>query len=93
MNWLVQHLRELMDKQKLTVQSVASQVGVERAYLSQILHGTRVPSEDLVRRLARFFQEDEEEWAFQTRGAPVLERLHQRFPRHVPAYARRLKGR
>jgi hypothetical protein len=52
--------------------------------------GRQVPSEELVRQLAKYFHEDEEEWAFHAKGEPVMEALKRKYPTAMPKYARRI---
>jgi transcriptional regulator with XRE-family HTH domain len=89
-NWLARKLQQLLDAPGLTVQKVAQETGIPRSYLSLIKTGRQIPSEQVVRKLARYFGEDEEEWAFKTKGAPVVEDLRKRFPTALPKYARKL---
>jgi transcriptional regulator with XRE-family HTH domain len=89
MSWLAQRLRQLLDERNLSIQQVASEVGIERSYLSLIVHGRRVPSEDVVRRLARCFGEDEEEWLFNARERPGLDEMRRKYPKAMTEYARR----
>ena len=46
------YLRELRQKQRLSLREVGEKVGVSTSYLSQIETGERVPSADMLRRLA-----------------------------------------
>lgn len=89
MSWLAERLRQLLDERNLSIQQVASEVGIERSYLSLIVHGRRVPSEDVVRRLARYFEEDEERWLFNARERPGLDEVRRKYPKAMTEYARR----
>ena len=88
MSWLSLRLQELLKERSLSIQKVGTDLGIERAYLSQIVHAARIPSEDLTRRLAAYFDEDEEEWAFHTKAEPVMEDFRRRYPNMWPKYAR-----
>jgi transcriptional regulator with XRE-family HTH domain len=90
-NWLESKLQEIFSKPGLTVQKVSQDTGIPRSYLSLIKTGRQVPSEEVVRKLARYFQEDEEEWAFHVKGKPVVDDLKRRFPSAMPRYARTLQ--
>ena len=89
MSWLADRLRQLLDERNLSIQRVASEVGVDRSYLSLIVHGKRVPSEDVVRRLARHFEEDEEQWLFNARELAGLDEVRRKYPKPMIEYARR----
>lgn len=93
MNWLSQRLQALLRERRLSIQKVASDLGIERAYLSLIVHGRRVPSEDLVHQLANYFKEDEEEWSFQVKARPVIEGFEEKYPNMMPQYARQMHER
>jgi transcriptional regulator with XRE-family HTH domain len=88
MSWLASRLQELLEDRNLSIQRLARDIGVERAYVSQILHDSRSPSEELTRKLAGYFGQDEEEWAFKTKAEPVMEDFRRRFPNMMPKYAR-----
>ena len=90
-NWLEQKLQELFAKPGLTVQKVAQETGIPRSYLSLMKTGRQIPSEGVVRKLARYFGENEEEWAFQAKGQPVIEDLRRKYPQAMPRYARQLR--
>ena len=89
-NWLASKLDFLFSTPGLTVQKVSDTTGIPRSYISLIKTGRQVPSEDVVRKLARFFEEDEEEWAFQVKGQPVMDELRRKYPTEMPKYARRV---
>jgi len=63
MSWLTDRLTKLMQERSLTADALARQLGVERSRLSAIISGAAIPNENLVRRLARYFGEDVDEWA------------------------------
>jgi transcriptional regulator with XRE-family HTH domain len=46
------YLRELRQKQRLSLREVGEKVGISTSYLSQIETGERVPSAEILRRLA-----------------------------------------
>ena len=89
-NWLVQRLEELFSKPGLTVQKVSDETGIPRSYISLIKTGRAMPSEEVVRKLASFFDEDEDRWAFETKGAPLMDDLRRKFPKYMLPYARKI---
>lgn len=89
-NWLSEKLDEIFAQPGLTVQKVAAETGIPRSYISLMKTGRQVPSEEVVRKLARYFGEDEEEWAFQAKGQPVMDKLLKKYPSAMPKYARRV---
>ena len=89
-NWLEQKLQELFAKPGLTVQEVAKGTGIPRSYISLMKTGRQIPSEEVVRKLAAYFGENEEEWAFQAKGQPVMDKLREKYPSAMPKYARRI---
>lgn len=88
MAWLSERLKELLKERQLSIQAVARTLKVERAYLSQIVNDVRVPSDEVVRKLASYFDEDPEEWAFKTKGQPVIDELRRKYPNVAPQYMR-----
>ena len=89
-NWLSSKLEYLFSEPGLTVQKVAKETGIPRSYISLIKTAHQVPSEEVVRKLARYFGENEEEWAFQVKGQPVMDELRKKYPTEMPRYARRI---
>lgn len=66
MSWLTERLERLLPERGLTVDSLARRLAIERSRLNSIIAGAALPNDNLVRRLARAFGEDPEEWAAQT---------------------------
>ena len=62
MSWLTDRLTQLMQERSLTVDTLARQLGIERSRLSRIIAGFVTPNENLTRRLAKYFNEDTDEW-------------------------------
>jgi transcriptional regulator with XRE-family HTH domain len=58
---LGQRLHELREKRKLSMRALADKVDVDFSYISQIEHGKRQPSKDLVVRLAHALGADADE--------------------------------
>ena len=55
-------LHQLRQRKKLSVRTLAEKVEVDFSYISQIEHGKKQPSKDLVIRLARALGADEDEF-------------------------------
>jgi naphthalene 1,2-dioxygenase system ferredoxin subunit len=68
MSWLIDRLAMLMRERQLTVDGLAPQLAIERSRLNAIVAGTALPNDNLIRRLARVFGEDPEEWLTRTRA-------------------------
>ena len=62
MSWLTDKLTRLLQDRSQGVETVARQLGIERSRLSNILAGSAVPNENLIKRLARHFGEDPAAW-------------------------------
>jgi plasmid maintenance system antidote protein VapI len=62
MSWLAERLATRMRERELTVDALARQLAVERSRLSAIIAGAALPNGNLIRRLARVFGEDPNEW-------------------------------
>jgi nitrite reductase/ring-hydroxylating ferredoxin subunit len=62
MSWLTEKLNRLMEDRGLAVDVVARQLAVERSRMTRIISGSAVPNENLTKRLAKFFNEDPEDW-------------------------------
>ena len=62
MSWLTERLATLMRERELTADALARQLAVERSRLNAIIAGAAVPNDNLIRRLARVFGEDPNEW-------------------------------
>ena len=62
MSWLTDRVSTLMLERNQSAEALARQLGVERSRLARILEGSAVPNDNLLKRLARHFDEDPEEW-------------------------------
>jgi naphthalene 1,2-dioxygenase ferredoxin component len=62
MSWLTDKLTKLMQERSLTSDTLARQLGIERSRLSNIMAGSAIPNENLIKRLAKYFDEDAEAW-------------------------------
>jgi nitrite reductase (NADH) small subunit len=69
MSWLTERLNARMRERELTVDALARQLAIERSRLNAILSGAALPNDNLIRRLARVFGDDPDEWLAQTRPA------------------------
>ncbi|HEX3990449.1 MAG TPA: Rieske 2Fe-2S domain-containing protein [Acetobacteraceae bacterium] len=69
MTWLTDRLTKLMTDRDQSVPALARQLGIERSRLSNILAGSALPNENLLRRLAQSFDEAPDEWVAQARRA------------------------
>ncbi|PPQ35783.1 Rieske 2Fe-2S domain-containing protein [Rhodopila globiformis] len=65
MSWLTDRLAKLMHDRNQPVEAVARQLGIERSRLARILDGAAVPNDNLLKRLARHFNEEPEAWLAQ----------------------------
>jgi len=77
----------------LSLRVAAARLGITHPYLVQLEAGSEKPSEELARRIARLFGEDEQEMVFVARGVPkVITDLVEKFPSRtvaaVAAFAR-----
>lgn len=55
-------LHELRQKKKLSMRALAEKAEVDFSYISQIEHGKKQPSKELVIRLARILRADQDEF-------------------------------
>ena len=62
MNWLTDRLMNLMQERSLTVDTLARQLGLERSRLGNIIAGSAIPNDNLIKRLAKYFNEDAGVW-------------------------------
>jgi naphthalene 1,2-dioxygenase ferredoxin component len=81
-SWLTERLATLMPERGLTVDALARQLAIERSRLNAIVAGTALPNDNLLRRVARIFGENPEEWLVHVREpatAPPLPELRTGF--------------
>jgi transcriptional regulator with XRE-family HTH domain len=65
----------------LSLRDAAARLGITHPYLVQLEAGSEKPSEELARRIARLFREDEEEMVFIARGVPkAITDIVEKFP-------------
>jgi len=75
--WLTDRLTRLMTERDQSVPDLARQLGIERSRLSNIVAGTALPNENLLRRLAQSFDEQPDEWLpAAVQGQPQAEAVH-----------------
>ena len=53
---MITPLRQARERRDLTIQQVASAVGIDSGNLSRIERGIQVPSKDLTTKLAKYFE-------------------------------------
>lgn len=62
MTWLTDKLTKLMQERSMTNDALARQLGIERSRLSNIIAGSAIPNENLIKRLAQYFNDDVDAW-------------------------------
>ncbi|MDB5402162.1 MAG: hypothetical protein JWQ55_4180, partial [Rhodopila sp.] len=62
MSWLTDRLSKLTQERSLANDTLARQLGIERSRLSNIMAGSAIPNDNLIKRLAKYFDEDAEAW-------------------------------
>lgn len=83
-------LRDLRTKKGLTLRELAKELAISHAYLSQLETNLAKPSEDLARRVARFFETDAESLMFFARDIPgQIQEIKEKYPHVAPAYFRK----
>jgi transcriptional regulator with XRE-family HTH domain len=86
-----QRLKRLRQSKKLKSRDVANHLGITLPYFSQMEADLAVPSEELARKIAIYFDENEEDFVFLARRMhKQISDIVQRFPRVAPAYFRRV---
>ena len=89
-----QRLKRLRREHKLRSTDLAGELDITVPYLSQMEADLAVPSEDLARRIAVRFKQNEEEFVFLARRVPKqIEEIAEKFPKSAPVYFRRILGR
>ena len=82
-------LRQQRNSIDLTLRELAKKLGIKYPYLSDLERNRARPSENLARKIAQFFNEDEEKIIFIARDIPkVIEDLKNKFPNAAPEYFR-----
>jgi S1-C subfamily serine protease len=80
-------LRGLRHRRKLTGLRLSKALGISVPYLSQLESGRAIPSEQLARRIAGYFGQEENELLFLARRVPAtLGAVLQEFPTLAPQY-------
>ena len=83
-------LKRLRNQRDLTLRELAIKLRITYPYLSQLEADLAKPSEDLARRIAHFFGEDEEQLLFLARDIPAqIQEIKEKFPNIAPTYFRR----
>jgi len=84
-------LKRRRTEKGLTLRDLEKEVNAKYAYLSQLETGMAKPSEELAKRIAEFFGEDEEKVLFLARDIPkVINDLKAKYPKSVPKYFRKV---
>ena len=86
-----QRLKRLRKARRLRSSELADKLKITLPYLSQMEADLAVPSEELAKRIAAEFRQDEEDFVFLARRVPKqLQDILQKFPRSAPAFFRRI---
>src|SRR5947209_691336 len=84
-------LKHLRIGRRLNGRQLARALGISPPYLSQLESGRAIPSEELARRIAKFFRQRAEELLFLARRVPAkLGDVFEEFPGLAPAYVRQM---
>lgn len=70
------YLSSLRNKKGLSITAVAKELSVSRPYLSEIEKGIRLPSDELIRKLAEYYDVDEDDLFKRYGKVPLLARHH-----------------
>lgn len=83
-------LKKLRMGRGLTLRQLAAAVDSNYAYLSQLEADLAKPGEELVKRIATYFGENEERLMFLARGIPAqIQEIKEKFPNIAPSYFRK----
>lgn len=85
-------LKRLRTENDLTLRELAEKLGVKHSYLSQLETGmAEMPSEDLARKVAKEFNQDEEKIVFLARKIPEqIQKIKEKYPKVAPSYFRKI---
>jgi transcriptional regulator with XRE-family HTH domain len=76
----------------LTLEVIASKIGVTKSYLSQVENGIRRPSESIARKLGEVLKEEEiETWIFIATQAPLIQKIRRQYPTQFDSLFRERK--
>jgi nitrite reductase/ring-hydroxylating ferredoxin subunit len=62
MSWLTDKVTKAMAQRDLTIDKMARELAIERSRLTNIVNGSAIPNENLIKRLAAYFGEGAGEW-------------------------------
>ena len=80
-------LEGLRKRKELTLRELAKKLSISHAYLYQIEKGIASPSEELAKKIAKFFGQEEEDTLFLARDvAGEIKRIMKKYPKIAPAY-------
>src|ERR1051325_11379960 len=86
-------LRSLRKKNNIGIKALAKELGISYTYISHIERGKAKPSDDLVRKLASFFNVDEEDLLLSGRRFPAdVEKLLYQHPKEIVTLLREAFG-
>jgi transcriptional regulator with XRE-family HTH domain len=86
-----QRLKRLRRESKLSSTDLASDLKITLPYYSQLEADLAVPSEELARKIAVKFNQEEEELVFLARRVPKqLDEIREKYPNQAAAYFRRV---
>ena len=62
MSWLADKVAKAMAQRGLTIDKMARELAIERSRLTNIVNGSAIPNDNLIKRLANYFGDDAGEW-------------------------------
>jgi nitrite reductase/ring-hydroxylating ferredoxin subunit len=62
MSWLTDKVAQAMAQRGLTIDKMARELAIERSRLTNIVNGSAIPNDNLIKRLANYFGDDAGEW-------------------------------
>ena len=62
MSWLTDKVTKAMAQRDLTIDKMARELAIERSRLTNIVNGSAIPNDNLIKRLANYFGDDAGEW-------------------------------
>ena len=87
-SWFGTKLRKLRENANLTQEDIAQVISCKKSYVCLMEKGIREPAEDDIRKLARFFNEDEKEWVFKIKNEPKLLQIRENYPVQMKKFFR-----
>jgi nitrite reductase/ring-hydroxylating ferredoxin subunit len=62
MSWLTDKVAKAMAQRGLTIDKMARELAIERSRLTNIVNGSAIPNDNLIKRFANYFGDDAGEW-------------------------------